>query len=643
MARVKIAVVVGSHLGHRGQHVRGDRLAVAFGLVDRRPMDGHDSGFALHHAHPPGWPRDDEVGVEPLPGHGIVARTGGVIDGEDDPRNGRGRHGLDELGPGANDPRVFRLRPDHETTDVLNEHDRNPFPAGRVDEVRHLLGTLGVDDAAEVRALARLGLDEAALVGDDGHRPAFDPPMAADHFRGHRRLEFLEHAAVEHAGKHVAHVVGHPMILGQDVVQVLDRPGRCHGGCEPVGDPRQSREPGNILADLDQARRVVRREVVGDGADFGMGFGPAQRLAVDGLAGGALDQVGAAESHEAGSVHHEDHVRQGREVRPARNATPHDRGDLRHLEIAPHDRVVIEDPRRTILAGKDPALIRKVDPGAIDQIDDRDPLPHRDFLGPENLGDGFGPPGTGLDRRVVRDDHDFAALDNADPGNHACPGRLAVIPVGGNQETDLEPRSAGIEKPVDPLPGRQLALGVHLRHPVGATSGPELVRERAVLAGEDTEPAQCGRRGFRRHGAILDREGYSLDDRHQATIPSGIGGRMGGGLGAWPPKPGQLRFSGDNRNGGPTGGVADFIERFGRFRPAATIQQRRSEPIEVEGRRLGHCLASQVSLQRVERNGPGESLQQAVLRPPSDDRQVGGDHFGNLTGLLLPARAPKRE
>ena len=69
--------------------------------------------------------------------------------------------------------------PDHEAAHVLDEEDRQPLAVGRLDEVGHLLGAAGVDDAAEARALARLALDHAALVGDHRDRPSLDMRVAA--------------------------------------------------------------------------------------------------------------------------------------------------------------------------------------------------------------------------------------------------------------------------------------------------------------------------------------------------------------------------------------------------------------------------------------------------------------------------------
>ena len=79
--------------------------------------------FAFHHGHAAGWPAEDEVGIEALPSHRVVARATGMIDGEHDFRHPRTGHGFDEACPGADNAFVFGVRPYHESGDVLHEED----------------------------------------------------------------------------------------------------------------------------------------------------------------------------------------------------------------------------------------------------------------------------------------------------------------------------------------------------------------------------------------------------------------------------------------------------------------------------------------------------------------------------------------
>ena len=118
-------------------------------------MHGLHGALALHHAHAPRRPGEDEVGVEALARHRVVAGAGRVVDREDDLRHARRGHRLDEARAGADDALVLGLGPDHEAGHVLHEQQRHALAVAALDEERDLLGALGVDDAAEARLLAR--------------------------------------------------------------------------------------------------------------------------------------------------------------------------------------------------------------------------------------------------------------------------------------------------------------------------------------------------------------------------------------------------------------------------------------------------------------------------------------------------------
>jgi hypothetical protein len=96
----------------------------------------------------------------------------------------------------------------------------------------------------------------------------------------------------------------------------------------------------------------------------------------------------------------------------------------------------------------------------IPEVDDRDAAPHRDLLRPQLLGDRLGPPAPGLHRRVVRHDDHGPATHLADTRHDAYSGGLSVVLVVRDQEADLEEAAAGVDQQIDPLTGRELALGV---------------------------------------------------------------------------------------------------------------------------------------------------------------------------------------
>src|SRR5687767_6301849 len=132
------------------------------------------------------------------------------------------------------------------------------------------------------------------------------------------------------------------------------------------------------------------------------------------------------------------------------------------MEIAPHYRVVVKNSRGAVLPGEDATLVREVYSGGIDEVDDRDPAAHRDLLRAQNLLDGFRPPRSRLDRRVVGDDYDFAPV-NADHGGDDSRRRgLSVVLVVGNQHSHLEHARFRVAQKLNPLASGKLPLLMQL-------------------------------------------------------------------------------------------------------------------------------------------------------------------------------------
>ena len=107
-------------------------------------------------------------------------------------------------------------------------------------------------------------------------------------------------------------------------------------------------------------------------------------------------------------------------------------------QLAPHQRVVVEDAAAPYCPGKDAVLIGQIDAGRIHQVDDRQPIAHRDFLRAQNLGDGLRPPRAGFHRGVVGDDDGGPAFDARQAGDDAGGGSLAVVAVVGDQQADFQ-------------------------------------------------------------------------------------------------------------------------------------------------------------------------------------------------------------
>jgi hypothetical protein len=173
----------------------------------------------------------------------------------------------------------------------------------------------------------------------------------------------------------------------------------------------------------------------------------------------------------------------------------HDRADLGYVQVAPHDRVVLKDPGGTVLSREHSSLVRQIDARAVHQVDDRDPLPHRHFLSPENLANRLRPPGSCLHRRIVGDQHNFTALHDAHAGDDTSARGLAVVLIVGHQKTELEPRAARIEQALHPLSRSELSLLMHLGYPGGASPLLESGDQTLIFLGERTQTPALGRAG----------------------------------------------------------------------------------------------------------------------------------------------------
>src|SRR5690606_7642629 len=163
------------------------------------------------------------------------------------------------------------------------------------------------------------------------------------------------------------------------------------------------------------------------------------------------------------------------------------------VQVAAHDRVVVEDPARAVLSGKDAALVREVYACGVDEVDDRHPAAHRDLLRAQHLGDRLRPPGARLHRRIVSDDDDRPILYGDDSGDDARGGRLTVVTVVGDEESDLEEVRAGIAQEVDPLTRGELALRMLARDPLGTAPLTQALLELLQLPRQRRQPPGPGR------------------------------------------------------------------------------------------------------------------------------------------------------
>ena len=297
-------------------------------------------------------------------------------------------------------------------------------------------------------------------------RPAADERLAV------QRLELVEAGAVDDPRDHLARVELRAVVVGNQPVELgrvdrrrlgrRDLPGRL--GPAPVrvrDDPPRDRE--RML--------VARRVVVGDAGLARVHVGAAELLGGHVLPGRGLHERRAADEDRPGPAHDHRLVAHRRHVGAAGRARAHHDRDLRD-PLRRHARLVEEDPPEVIAVGEHLGLQRQERAARVDEVDARQPVLLGDLLRAQVLLHGQREVRAALDRRVVRDDHALAPLDDADPGDDPRRGRVAVVDVPGRERVQLEERRAGIDQPVDPLAGEQLpARAMPLDRPLAAAGG----------------------------------------------------------------------------------------------------------------------------------------------------------------------------
>ena len=145
-----------------------------------------------------------------------------------------------------------------------------------------------------------------------------------------------------------------------------------------------------------------------------------------------------------------------RHVGAAGRARAHHRRDLRD-PLGRHARLVVEDAPEVLAVGEDLGLERQEGAAGVDEVDARQVVLLRHLLRAQVLLHRQREVRAALDRRVVGDDDALLALDDADAGDDSRRRSGAVVELPCRERVQLEQRRAGVEQPVDPLAGGQLA------------------------------------------------------------------------------------------------------------------------------------------------------------------------------------------
>ena len=188
-----------------------------------------------------------------------------------------------------------------------------------------------------------------------------------------------------------------------------------------------------------------------------MDVGASEVLGRHFLAGGGFDERRPAQEDRA-PLDDDGFIRHRRHIGAARGARSQDGGHLRD-PFRRHACLVEEDAAEVIAIGEDLRLERQERPARIDEVDAGQAVLQRDVLRADVLLHRHREVGAALDRRVVRDDHHFAAGHAADPRDEPGAGRVPVVHVVRGERRKLEKGRSGIEQPADPIAHRQLALG----------------------------------------------------------------------------------------------------------------------------------------------------------------------------------------
>ena len=142
----------------------------------------------------------------------------------------------------------------------------------------------------------------------------------------------------------------------------------------------------------------------------------------------------------------------------------------------------MEDPRPAVPTGERPVLQRQEDPGRVDQVDDRNPAPHRHVLDSQDLVDRLGEPAPGLDRGVIRHHGDRPPANATDARDNSRCGSVASVRVMRDQQSKLEQPLAIVQECGHPLASEQLAGGPLALDATGTSSLPQtLLQLRELL------------------------------------------------------------------------------------------------------------------------------------------------------------------
>ena len=112
-----------------------------------------------------------------------------------------------------------------------------------------------------------------------------------------------------------------------------------------------------------------------------------------------------------------------------------------------------------VAVGKDLSLVGQIGPARVDQINTGETVLRRDLLGAQMLLHRHRIVCAALDGRVVGDDHDLAALDQADSRDQPRAVDIALVHAESRERAYFQKRRTGIDEAGDAFARQKLAPG----------------------------------------------------------------------------------------------------------------------------------------------------------------------------------------
>ena len=181
-----------------------------------------------------------------------------------------------------------------------------------------------------MRAFLRRFRIEHAIVRDDADRIAADPRKTRDERGPVTRLEFIELARVHDPRYHLANIVRFANVGIDHAVQLFRRIARLPGRRQIEIDALLAIQRADDLPRDGERVKIVVREMVGDTGDSRMDIGATEIFRGNNFAGRGLDEWRTAEKDRPLSADDDRFVGHRRDIRAARRARAHHRGDLRN-------------------------------------------------------------------------------------------------------------------------------------------------------------------------------------------------------------------------------------------------------------------------------------------------------------------------